>query len=393
MIQSIILSFFLLFQSLTAHETPPKKTVCLNMIVKNESQVITRGLDSAKPLINYWVIVDTGSTDGTQAVIKECLKDIPGELHERPWVNFAHNRNEALALAKGKADYVLILDADDQYVLDQGFALPPLAEDAYHISIQDNGSKYSRLQLIKNDIGWKWVGVVHEVLVGSEAKSYGTLEGITYLRSAGGDRSRDPKKYHKDAALLEAALAENPTNARDQFYLAQSYRDAGEYELALKNYQKRVDLGGWEEEVFFSLFQIARLQEILKRPHETIVAGYYAAYHYRPSRMEPLYHLARYYRMRGDFELGYLVSQTALGVPMSADLLFVEKWAYDYDLLLENTICAYWIGRYEECRDGSLKLLLGLKTPTNVTECVTKNLAFANQKIVQKLQGQAKAIP
>src|SRR5580704_1601575 len=58
------------------------KTICLNMIVKNESRVIQRCLDSVKHIIDYWVIVDTGSTDGTQNVIKDFMKDIPGDLYE-----------------------------------------------------------------------------------------------------------------------------------------------------------------------------------------------------------------------------------------------------------------------------------------------------------------------
>ena len=68
------------------------------MIVKNESKVIRRCLESVLPLVDYWVIVDTGSTDGTQQIILECLKEVPGFLHERPWVDFSHNRNEAIAL-------------------------------------------------------------------------------------------------------------------------------------------------------------------------------------------------------------------------------------------------------------------------------------------------------
>src|SRR5574340_542399 len=96
-----------------------KKTICLNMIVKNESKVIERCLASVKPIIDTWVIVDTGSTDGTQAIVREFLKDIPGELHERPWVNFGHNRNEALELARGKADYLLLIDADDKLAYEE----------------------------------------------------------------------------------------------------------------------------------------------------------------------------------------------------------------------------------------------------------------------------------
>src|ERR1700732_422892 len=70
-------------------ESKKKKTVCLNMIVKDETRVIRRCLESVKPVIDYWVIVDTGSTDGTQAMIKDFMKDVPGELQERPWVDFA----------------------------------------------------------------------------------------------------------------------------------------------------------------------------------------------------------------------------------------------------------------------------------------------------------------
>jgi len=52
------------------------KTLGLMMIVKNEKDVILRCLKSVLPIIDYWTIVDTGSTDGTQDIIKSFLQKI-----------------------------------------------------------------------------------------------------------------------------------------------------------------------------------------------------------------------------------------------------------------------------------------------------------------------------
>ena len=107
------------------------QTVCLSMIVKNEASVITRCLSSVRPIIDYWVIVDTGSTDGTQDAIRSLMMDLPGGLYERPWHDFAHNRNEALDLARPHGKYVLIIDADDVLEFDKGFQTPILEADSY----------------------------------------------------------------------------------------------------------------------------------------------------------------------------------------------------------------------------------------------------------------------
>src|SRR5579862_8821121 len=112
-----------------------KQKICLSMIVKNEAAVILRCLDSVRPIIDYWVIVDTGSTDGTQDIIREYLKDLPGELYERPWQDFAHNRSEGLALARPHGDYSLIIDADDALEIPEGFQLEELTADSYVLDI------------------------------------------------------------------------------------------------------------------------------------------------------------------------------------------------------------------------------------------------------------------
>src|SRR5690348_8585746 len=101
-----------------------KPTVVLSMIVKNESAVIARCLRSVKPYITGWAISDTGSTDGTQDLIRRELAGIPGELIERPWRDFASNRNDALELAEKQGpDWILIIDADEELRPEPGFSL------------------------------------------------------------------------------------------------------------------------------------------------------------------------------------------------------------------------------------------------------------------------------
>lgn len=351
------------------------KMICLNMIVKNESPVIRRCLDSVKSLIDYWVIVDTGSSDGTQEIIQEVLRDIPGELHQCPWVDFEHNRNEALTLAKTKADYLLMIDADEVLSFSPEFVMPLLDKDCYFITVREAKSDYQRLFLISTHFAWRWEGVLHETLISDEPKTFDLMEGVVNLsRTADGFRSQDPQKYAKDARILEAALEKDPTNSRYVFYLAMSYRNAGEYKLALQNYQKRATMGGWDEEVFWSLYQGALFQEYFRADSATVIDGYTKAYQYRPSRAEPLYRLANYYLQRGDYFLAYITAKHALSIQMPADHVFVERWIYIYGLHLTFANCAFEVKQYGEAAESCRYLLSQPDLPPEIRQTIQNNL-------------------
>jgi glycosyltransferase involved in cell wall biosynthesis len=139
--------------------------LCLSMIVKNETHIIKECLDSIHGYIDYWVIVDTGSTDGTQELIKQYFaeKGIPGELHERPWVSFGDNRTEALALCDGKADWAWMIDADDfiQGKLEFPFNIPDEL-DGWALKFARGEFEWWRTQIFRTGRGWKYKGVLHE---------------------------------------------------------------------------------------------------------------------------------------------------------------------------------------------------------------------------------------
>jgi len=243
------------------------------------------------------------------------------------------------------------------------------------------GTKYHRIHLINNHLDWKWEGILHEHVESPQAMTSGVLEGVANLVTVEGCRSQDTQKYQKDAQILEKALEKDPNNSRYVFYLAQSYRDAGEKMLAIKNYERRVEIGGWDQEVFFSLYQIAKLQEGLEMDPKIFIESYYKAYGFRPSRIEPLYCLASYYRKAGNYRLGYALANLALAIPFSDDMLFVEEWMHKYGMLLEQSICAYYLEKYLESRDISNEILNIDNLPEHVRLCVENNLKWSNSEI------------
>ena len=141
------------------------KTICLNMIVKNESKVIERCLNYVKDHIDYWIIVDIGSTDGTQDIIKNCLRGKQGELHQRKFVNFGHNRSEAFDLTKGKGDYVMFVDADDEIKFDATFDKNQLSAPYYFaLAVENSGYTNNKIFLVESKLPWKWKGVINEFI-------------------------------------------------------------------------------------------------------------------------------------------------------------------------------------------------------------------------------------
>lgn len=339
-----------------------KKTVCLNMIVKDESRVIQRCLDSVKNLIDYWVIVDTGSTDGTQRIVQDYLHDIPGELHERPWVNFGHNRNEALALARNKCDYILFIDADDRLVFAEDFSMPDLDKDYYILMQKVTKETASVLNpiilLIQDHPDFYWEGVLHEAICYKNAKKGGLLHGVINEYLHDGNRSKDPFSYAKDIQILLKAQENNPDDTRIVFYLGQTYRAAGDFVSSLSSYEKRIAMGGDKGEIYLSMHSAALLQRALQYDPDVFMKTLADAYIYRPLRIEPLYELAGYLYKSGNYFLSYLVSQYALSThPHPPADILVQPWMYEWGACLQFYLSAFKIEEYKDAYEALQNLL------------------------------------
>ena len=368
------------------------KTIGLCVIVKNESKVILQCLESVRPIVDYVLVEDTGSTDGTQTIIREWLDRVrlPGEVYDEPWRDFAYNRSHALARLREnrRVDYALIIDADDTLEFDAGFDprafKAQMTHDLYDVPVRHGGIAHHRPQLFSNRLPFLFKGVLHEYLEAPPGQlSRTTATGFSIQASTGGARSDNPRKYQDDAALLQRALA-TETNpfliSRYTFYLAQSYKDCGEHEKALENYLKRAELGHWSEEVYVSLLEAGNLMAALNRPFDEVTATYERAAQTAPARAEALHAASLYCRNQGRNVEGQGYARRGLGIVQPAGL-FVQPWVYDYGILDEFAINAYWAGAYQESLDASLNLLAGDKLPPSMVKRVAANARFAADKL------------
>lgn len=357
-------------------------SICLCMIVKDEAGVIERCLLSVRDLIDHWVICDTGSSDGTQELIRQTLADVPGELHERPWVDFGHNRSESMTLARGKADFLLLLDADMTVSFDRA-GLKTLEADSYMLRQEDPGLDYRNKRLVRADREWRYVGSTHEYLANSGPERVEPLDAIVVHHHVDGGSRAD--KFTRDLELLTRDLEAEPDNPRTVFYLAQTYRDLGQPQQALELYERRAAMGGWEEEVFYALYQVGLMKRVIDG-WPAAVEALIAAWEYRPARIEPLYELAAGYRELGGHHAAHLFAARALDRPQPDDILFVQPWIYRWGVLFEYSVSAYYAGSVRAALNACDRLLRRDDLPDNYREQTIQNREFCQRAVRGKVR-------
>jgi len=376
---------------------PPKgqkRTICLVMIVKDEEDVIERCLDSVLPFISYWIICDTGSTDATTERIQAQMKsrEIPGKLYQRPWVDFGHNRSESLNLAHGTCDYRFVMDADDELVCHYDDCNPFATvrdTDAYDMQLRwENDSALWRPLLIRSDQNWQFRGVIHEHVYLVDGSATTAPIFMAHVRPGVSAFRKYPDcrvKFLGDAGLLAKALRDDPGNSRYVFYLAQSYRHAGELELAMKWYAKRLEYGGGDEEIYFSLYMIGQLRDRLGYDESAVIDALCAAYEVRPTRIEPMHYLLRYLRIRKRHILAGILGDRCKWAAEKPppDALFVEHRVWHWHFLDEYSIALAGSGRFEEaleCVNRILRSQWVAKIPAIELERIQKSQRdYANQ--------------
>lgn len=328
-----------------------RQSVCLTMIVKNEAHVLDRAIVSALSFATTYAIVDTGSEDDTYKVAKDALYGLRGIFANVPWGGFGDARTRALEYARSTgAEYALMLDADDRLEAAEGWSMPHLTATAYTLGIELGAYRYARTQIFRLADPWRYAGAVHEYPVCPGAGPAAHLPGLRYVCSRDGARSKDPDKYAKDAEILAAEHEKNPGDTRTVFYLAQSLRDAGFLAAGANMYAKRAAMGGFEEEVYVSLLERARISERIYGHSEETISLFKVAAMYRPSRKEANTDLARCIRIAGRPYVALSWAETAVYARAPGDVLFLDD-SYTWKAADELAMALSQTGKIRRARD------------------------------------------
>lgn len=387
----IIGSFFIIFPFVAAHDPCFKDEheflLTVVIMVKNEADVIVPTL---KPFVDAgltsFLVYDTGSTDGTQQVIREYFNDHDlkhAYIMEEPFVDFATSRNRALDLAEQifvNNSFLLMLDAEwythnvseliDFCKIHKDYIAPNCTGSCYlmHLlTVQDNINNYVP-RLIRQGYNVRYKGVVHESIPDSAS---GIVSDSVYFeykpQRYGQEKSKD--RCARDYALLKKSLEDDPTNMRTSFYLAQTCQFMDDWEQAIFYYQKRLEMGEVSEEKYLSAYRIGcAIEHIIAESYKSKVVSHYTekdavnyylkAYSMLPFRAEPLFRIACYYIRHNQHQIAYLFAIRAAQLPYPLNNgLFVENRVYDYlryDILGQ---CAVYVGEYEIGKAAVLKAL------------------------------------
>lgn len=367
--------------------------LALNFICKDESPVIEKMLESAKDIVDLIVVNDTGSTDGTQQIIKNFGEKygIPTYVFERPFDDFENSRNHAMQKLRDVVKELnwnpeqvhgFWFDCDETLVIDSKFNKAQFTKDLYMINTYIGQMKYTRNTFFKVSKPFRWYGPVHEFIVCDEQNiTSGLAENIHVdVKMTGNSWMGDiAEKYASHSYKLEAYINKNRQDPRWIFYTAQSWHDAASIKdnkeeneerlrRSMKYYRERVSRNdGYAEEIYYAQYRIGTIMRMLDEPWHLTHMELLKAYQIDPLRGESIKIIIDHYLQLGEWSMAYLYSKFAKTTfhgknPYPTRLLFVDEATYVWKFAEAHAAASYYTGRMDEAKQTYQEIVNLTKT-------------------------------
>jgi hypothetical protein len=347
------------------------KLILLSM-VKNESLIIERLLNSVKGRVDAIVICDTGSTDNTVEKVSNWFKanDISGATYMFPFTNFGASRTKSFLCCQdwvksvdwdAENTWALLLDGDmmlSDVIGDHLRSLNPLIAG---ISLKQSAGNlvYTNMRLLRCSEAWICKGATHEAWTCPEGRN--TMQFDSPVLIDHGDGGCKSDKYPRDIRLLKEDLEVIPNDARTLFYLGQTYLCMRDWQNAILTLKQRIALGGWDEELYISRIYLGEAYENSGET-EKATATYLDAWQNRPHRTEGAMKAIRLYRNQAKSQmLGMIVLEKLFSIQfgenfetgvvtgkpvVNNDILFVNSRDIQHDIWEELAILGFYTNRH-----------------------------------------------
>lgn len=289
-------------------------TVCLTLMVKDEAEYIRAAIESAQGLYDKVAVIDTGSTDGTQDIIRDVVPD--AVIVERPWVSYAHGHNESLRLAEQQGcDYLLMMDGDETFADNPG-GWGDLTADVYYLHYAGEFDN-AQARLIKAGHPWEFHDPVHAYLDCAAPDLVHEHLARPRIVHHGETRHFSEKLVSDVQTLIGMIEADGGlASPRTVFNIAKALEGLGSHDEALVWYRRRLVFGDDSEEAFYARYKLGcllALKDFAEGARELV-----AAWEMRPWRVEPLRTLAIY------------ATDVAEQIPVPVDeIMFVQRSWYE----------------------------------------------------------------
>lgn len=254
----------------------------LLMMVKDEAKNIADTLASVKPFVDGYLILDTGSTDGTVDIARQTMTSYRGIIPPGDFDGYANTRNRVLDMHQRephKAAFSIMLSGDE--ILHGGEALRQYLETqrdsefgAFCVEMYSGTNRWLYPRVFRTDGQWRYVGDPHEIPQGPNGERTGpTIPGVYIEHLASDPERRLERVRNYDLPRLQVRVANKDADPEELgqaiWFLAQSHEMLAEAEdktaiggeylrhrlMAMTLYHERAKLGDDPIKASFAFFR------------------------------------------------------------------------------------------------------------------------------------------
>lgn len=252
------------------------KVVSTTIAGPGSAPTIGKAIASVLPLVDQCIVLLNAAESSDRIATREAVTAVARErlatdqqlaFHEFTWTNdFSAARNRALQSAnEAGADWCLWVDTDEWIESNPyreahqtpGFLREQLAQTPHGALMMLHASgTYSQPRLIRVPTAALWEGRTHECFPAYRL-GQGEVLGLRFNES---EKTAEQlqAKFRRDEQILTDEVTANPNDARSWFYLGQTKNDLGDLSGAIRAYDRRAMLKGWNEESAWACYRCAQ---------------------------------------------------------------------------------------------------------------------------------------